>query len=117
MTESIITSVSGQTAFARPHGDSSSDFLPSQVPLNVRGRRFVLDRDTLNHLPDSLLNTMFPQGLMPLARGYDAYAYGENAYYNDEREQTWVDFDADMLEYILQSYGRALGVDLVAAVC
>ncbi|KAJ2593478.1 hypothetical protein IWW49_000485 [Coemansia sp. RSA 1797] len=117
MTESIITSVSGQTAFARPHGDSSSDFLPSQVPLNVRGRRFVLDRDTLNHLPDSLLNTMFPQGLMPLARGYDAYAYGENAYYNDEREQTWVDFDADMLEYILQAYGRALGVDLVAAVC
>ncbi|KAJ1849765.1 hypothetical protein LPJ70_000268 [Coemansia sp. RSA 2708] len=116
MAESIITSVSGQTAFARPHGDSSSDFLPAQVPLNVRGRRFVLDRDTLNHLPDSLLNTMFPAGLMPLARGYDAYAYADAPYYRDgDPELTWVDFDPDMLAYVLHAYGRALGVDLLAA--
>ncbi|KAJ1738171.1 hypothetical protein LPJ78_005783 [Coemansia sp. RSA 989] len=111
MAESIITSVSGQTAFSRPHGDSSSDFLPAQVPLNVRGRRFVLDRETLNHLPDALLNTMFPGGLMPLARGYDSYAYGGY----EEPELTWVDFDPDMLEYVLQAYGQALGIDLLAA--
>ncbi|KAJ1876910.1 hypothetical protein LPJ66_012140, partial [Kickxella alabastrina] len=68
MAESIITSVTNQAAYARPHGDSSSDFLPSQIALNVRGRRFVIDRETLSHLPDSLLNTMFPNGLAHIGR-------------------------------------------------
>ncbi|KAJ2078992.1 hypothetical protein H4R24_004086 [Coemansia sp. RSA 988] len=114
MADSIITSVTQQTAFARPHGDSGSDFLPAQIPLNVRGRHFVLDRETLNHLPESLLNTMFPNGLLHLGRGYDTYGYGAGDYYYGgagEAEQTWVDFDPDMLEHVLQAYGRALGVD------
>ncbi|KAJ2608110.1 hypothetical protein H4S08_004577 [Coemansia sp. RSA 1365] len=114
MADSIITSVTQQTAFARPHGDSGSDFLPAQIPLNVRGRHFVLDRETLNHLPESLLNTMFPNGVVHLGRGYDTYGYGAGDYYYGgagEAEQTWVDFDPDMLEHVLQAYGRALGVD------
>ncbi|KAJ1732921.1 hypothetical protein LPJ61_001816 [Coemansia biformis] len=117
MGESIITSVTQQTAFARPHGDSGGDFLPAQLPLNVRGRRFVLDRETLNHLPDSLLNTMFPNGLLQLGRGYDTYGYETGDYYragSGEAEQTWVDFDPDMLAYVLQAYGRALDADLLA---
>ncbi|KAJ2908011.1 hypothetical protein GGI21_003311, partial [Coemansia aciculifera] len=108
--ESIITSVNPQTTFARAHGDSSGDFLPSRVFLNVRGRRLVLDRDTLNHLPDSLLNTMFPNGMLHIGRGYGGYGYGggsgEYSYYrggddDDAAEQTFVDFDPDMLEYVL----------------
>ncbi|KAJ2768942.1 hypothetical protein IWQ57_003316, partial [Coemansia nantahalensis] len=120
MGESIITSVTNQTAFARPHGDSGGDYLPAQTPLNVRGRRFVLDRETLNHLPESLLNTMFPNGLMPLGRGYDTYGYDSADYYHAAAggsaapEQTWVDFDPDMLAYMLQAYGHAVGTDLLA---
>ncbi|KAI8324059.1 hypothetical protein GQ54DRAFT_257090 [Martensiomyces pterosporus] len=114
MAESIITSASPQTAFARPRGDTSNDYWPSQVTLNVRGRRFVLDRETLNHLPDSLLSTMFPNGLIPGSRGYGGYGYGagEYPYYrggnDDASEQSWVDFDPDMLEYILRTYSEAL---------
>ncbi|KAJ2726717.1 hypothetical protein GGI07_000442 [Coemansia sp. Benny D115] len=112
MAESIITSVTNQPGYGRPHGDSSADFLPSQITLNVRGRRFVLDRDTLNHLPDSLLNTMFPNGLLHIGR---SYGYSDYPYYHDEsNEQTWVDFDPDMLEYMLQAYSDTLGVDLLA---
>ncbi|KAJ1824739.1 hypothetical protein LPJ60_000493 [Coemansia sp. RSA 2675] len=123
MVESIITSVNPQTTFARTHGDSSSDFLPSRIVLNVRGRRLVLDRETLNHLPDSLLNTMFPNGLLHVGRGYGSYGYGagEYPYYrgggggdDDEAgEQTWVDFDPDMLEYVLRAYGETLDYDLL----
>ncbi|KAJ2713693.1 hypothetical protein H4R19_002117 [Coemansia spiralis] len=119
MGESIITSATQQqTAFARPHGDSGGDYLPAQIPLNVRGQRFVLDRETINHLPDSLLNTMFPNGLMHLGRGYDTYGYDTGDYYRHAAsgapEQTWVDFDPDMLAYVLQAYGRALDADLLA---
>ncbi|KAJ2707332.1 hypothetical protein FB645_000843 [Coemansia sp. IMI 203386] len=120
MAESIITSVTNQAAYARPHGDSASDFLPSQVVLNVRGRRFVLDRETLNHLPDSLLNTMFPNGLMHLGRSYGSYGYGSGDYpyyrnHGDEpSEPTWVDFDPDMLEYMLRAYSETLEFDLLS---
>ncbi|KAJ2751973.1 hypothetical protein GGI19_004131 [Coemansia pectinata] len=125
MVESIITSVNPQTTFARTHGDSSGDFLPSRIVLNVRGRRLVLDRETLNHLPDSLLNTMFPNGLLHVGRGYGSYGYGagEYPYYrgggnnnddDDASEQTWVDFDPDMLEYVLRAYGETLDYDLLA---
>ncbi|KAJ1931410.1 hypothetical protein GGF37_007403, partial [Kickxella alabastrina] len=119
MAESIITSVTNQAAYARPHGDSSSDFLPSQIALNVRGRRFVIDRETLSHLPDSLLNTMFPNGLAHIGRSYGGYGYGSSdyAYYRgggDAGEQTWVDFDPDMLEYMLHAYSDTLEFDLLA---
>ncbi|KAI9505011.1 hypothetical protein BX070DRAFT_188834 [Coemansia spiralis] len=115
MADSIITSVTQQTAFPRPHGESASDFLPPQITLNLRGRRFVVDRETLNHLPDSLLNTMFPNGMLHIGRGgYGSYGYGNNdySYYrgdsDDDSEQTWVDFDPDMLEYVLRGYGETL---------
>ncbi|KAJ1819803.1 hypothetical protein LPJ56_003265 [Coemansia sp. RSA 2599] len=120
MAESIITSVTNQAAFARPHGDSASDYLPSQTVLNVRGRRFVLDRETLNHLPDSLLNTMFPNGLMHIGRSYGTYGYGSGDYpyyrsHGDEpSEPTWVDFDPDMLEYMLRAYSETLEFDLLS---
>ncbi|KAJ2010111.1 hypothetical protein IWW57_007053, partial [Coemansia sp. S610] len=78
---------------------------------------------TLNHLPDSLLNTMFPNGLLHVGRGYGSYGYGagEYPYYrgggggdDDEAgEQTWVDFDPDMLEYVLRAYGETLDYDLL----
>ncbi|KAJ2484960.1 hypothetical protein EV174_002045 [Coemansia sp. RSA 2320] len=120
MVESIITSVNTQTSFARPHGDSASDSLPSRVVLNVRGRRLVLERETLLHLPESLLNTMFPNGLLHVGRGYSGYGYGvgEYPYYrggDDASEQTWVDFDPDMLEYVLHAYGETLDCDLLAS--
>ncbi|KAJ2105716.1 hypothetical protein IW146_008104 [Coemansia sp. RSA 922] len=122
MVESIITSVNPQTTFARTHGDSSGDFLPSRIVLNVRGRRLVLDRETLNHLPDSLLNTMFPNGLLHVGRGYGSYGYGAGEYPyhrggsddDEASEQTWVDFDPDMLEYVLRAYGETLDYDLLA---
>ncbi|KAJ1964419.1 hypothetical protein GGI12_001436 [Dipsacomyces acuminosporus] len=121
MAESIITSVSPQTAFARPRGGGSNDYWPSQITLNVRGRRFVVDRETLNHLPDSLLSTMFPNGVIPGSRGgYGGYGYGssEYPYYrsgsDDAIEQSWVDFDPDMLEYILRVYSDTLDYDLLA---
>ncbi|KAJ1725377.1 hypothetical protein LPJ53_000415 [Coemansia erecta] len=120
MAESIITSVSGHTAFSRPHADSSSDFLPALIPLNVRGRRFVLDRETLNHLPDSLLNTMFPNGLLHIARAYPSYAYADYPYYRPHAddpaaaEPTWVDFDPDMLDYMLRAYSESLDFDLLS---
>ncbi|KAJ2600428.1 hypothetical protein GGH99_004958 [Coemansia sp. RSA 1285] len=122
MAESIITSVTQQTAFPRPHGDSVSDFLPSQVTLNVRGRHFVIDRETLNHLPDSLLNTMFPNGMLHIGRsGYSGYGYGagDYPYYRSDSDEengpTWVDFDPDMLEYVLRTYGDTLECDLLAS--
>ncbi|KAJ2558541.1 hypothetical protein EV175_000737 [Coemansia sp. RSA 1933] len=117
MAESIITSVTQQTAFPRPHGDSVSDFLPSQITLNVRGKHFVIDRETLNHLPDSLNNSMFPNGMLHIGRG--GYSgYGEYPYYRSDSDEesgpTWVDFDPDMLEYVLRAYGETLECDLLA---
>ncbi|KAJ1668237.1 hypothetical protein IW140_000459 [Coemansia sp. RSA 1813] len=119
MAESIITSVTQQTAFPRPHGDSVSDFLPSQITLNVRGRHFVIDRETLNHLPDSLLNTMFPNGMHHIGRSGYGYGAGDYPYYRSDSDEesgpTWVDFDPDMLEYVLRTYGETLECDLLAS--
>ncbi|KAJ1907407.1 hypothetical protein LPJ81_000779 [Coemansia sp. IMI 209127] len=118
MAESIITSVTQQTAFPRPHGDSVSDFLPSQITLNVRGRHFVIDRETLNHLPDSLLNTMFPNGMLHIGKSNYGYGAGDYPYYRSDSDEesgpTWVDFDPDMLEYVLRAYGDTLECDLLA---
>ncbi|KAJ1952783.1 hypothetical protein EC988_003365 [Linderina pennispora] len=116
MSGSPITSVSQNTAFPRPSGDSLSEYWPTRVTLNVRGRRFVLDRETINHLPDSLLSTMFPNGLVSLIRGYNDYPYYRDpaATSDDEAEHAWVDFDPDMLEYILHAYSTMLEFDLLA---
>ncbi|ORX72197.1 hypothetical protein DL89DRAFT_244539 [Linderina pennispora] len=116
MSGSPITSVSQNTAFPRPSGDSLSEYWPTRVTLNVRGRRFVLDRETINHLPDSLLSTMFPNGLVSLIRGYNDYSYYRDpaATSDDEAEHAWVDFDPDMLEYILHAYSTMLEFDLLA---
>lgn len=123
MAESIISSVNTlQGSLSRPHGDSSSEFLPSQISLNVRGRVFVLDKETISHLPDSLLNTMFPNGMLHLGRGggrYDSYSFNGSDYSSHYQEticddDPFVDFDPDMLEYVLGAYSQTLDYDLIA---
>ena len=83
--------------------ESSADGLPSfsRLYLDLRGVCFVIDRDTLMSLPESILLCLFPNGLMlpdPVAGDDDA---------SDAKQVYSVDSDAQCLQFVLSFFRRA----------
>lgn len=75
--------------------------LLTKLALDLRGRRFSVDRDTVMNLPESILLCLFPNGLV-LSR--QSVAFSDNGEMDDEEEVYHVDFDPDCLVYILDFF-------------
>ncbi|ORX40838.1 hypothetical protein BD324DRAFT_612247 [Kockovaella imperatae] len=92
-----ITSVAPQTYAPQPLYATNQQLL-SRLNLDLRGRVFPVDRETLMLLPESVLLGLFPQGLI-----LSKPASWEGA---DDGVFT-VDFDPDCFEYILNFWATA----------
>jgi len=101
INNSPITQVSqtplGQHAGLQPQ-------LLTRLFLDLRGRRFDVDRDTIMNLPESVLLCLFPNGLV-LSRQSQALSDGGG---DDEEEEIYaVDFDPDCFQYVLDFFRGA----------
>jgi len=72
--------------------------------LDLRGKRFSVDRETIMNLPESVLLCLFPNGLV-LSRQSAALSDGGD---NDDYEELYgVDFDPDCFSYVLTFFKNA----------
>jgi len=72
--------------------------------LDLRGKRFEVDRETIMNLPESVLLCLFPNGLV-LSRQSVALSDGGE---NEEDEEVYgVDFDPDCFQYVLSFFRNA----------
>lgn len=60
----LIPSSSRSHAAMDDSMDASSSAVLSRLTLDLRGTRFVIERETLMHLPESVLLCLFPNGLV-----------------------------------------------------
>ncbi|EPS96999.1 hypothetical protein FOMPIDRAFT_1166936 [Fomitopsis schrenkii] len=99
LSSSPITQVS-QT----PVQTNLQPHLLTRLLLDLRGRRFSVDRETIMNLPESVLLCLFPNGLV-LSRQSAALSDGGD---NDEYEELYaVDFDPDCFSYVLTFFRNA----------
>ncbi|EGN93761.1 hypothetical protein SERLA73DRAFT_189526 [Serpula lacrymans var. lacrymans S7.3] len=78
--------------------------LLTRLLLDLRGRRFSVDRETIMNLPESVLLCLFPNGLV-LSRQSVALSDGGD---NEEDEEVYgVDFDPDCFAYVLSFFRNA----------
>jgi len=99
LNNSPITQVSQTPVQAnlQPH-------LLTRLLLDLRGKRFSVDRETIMNLPESVLLCLFPNGLV-LSRQSTALSDGGD---NDEYEELYaVDFDPDCFSYVLTFFRNA----------
>jgi hypothetical protein len=87
-----------------PEGD-----FPAVLQLSVRGERLPIARDILINLPESILVVMFPNGLIFGNNSGMNTATSRNSQYTesfeyDEDDLVFVDFDPNMLRYVLAFY-------------
>lgn len=105
-SSSPITSV--QQHYQHPSTPDGSGDFPAILHLNLRGRKLSVARDTLVNLPESVLVVLFPNGLvfgnagLPTSHSQRSSQYTESVDYEDET--VYVDFDLDMLNYVLAFY-------------
>ncbi|KAI0773095.1 hypothetical protein BD413DRAFT_539127 [Trametes elegans] len=94
--------------------------LLTRLLLDLRGKRFSVDRENILSLPESVLLCLFPNGLV-LSRQSAALSDGGN---DDDYEELYgVDFDPDCFEFVLsffqhareEFYGTANSPGLLAA--
>ncbi|KAJ8515398.1 hypothetical protein ONZ45_g7172 [Pleurotus djamor] len=78
--------------------------LLTRLLLDLRGRRFEVDRETIMNLPESVLLCLFPNGLV-LSRQSVAMSDGGDA--EEEEEVYGVDFDPDCFQYVLTFFRNA----------
>ncbi|KAF4623454.1 hypothetical protein D9613_002261 [Agrocybe pediades] len=78
--------------------------LLTRLFLDLRGRRFEVDRETIMNLPESVLLCLFPNGLV-LSR--QSMALAESGGDEDEEEVYGVDFDPDCFQFVLSFYKNA----------
>ncbi|TFK24294.1 phosphatase activator [Coprinopsis marcescibilis] len=78
--------------------------LLTRLFLDLRGRRFEVDRDTIMNLPESVLLCLFPNGLV-LSRQSAALSDGGGD--DDEEEIYGVDFDPDCFQFVLDFFRGA----------
>ncbi|KAL1923767.1 uncharacterized protein VTP21DRAFT_8747 [Calcarisporiella thermophila] len=119
----VISSASDKRPehLSRNNDDGDDDFIghdqadeavhayPSRFILDLRGTRFEIDRDLLMSLPESIMVTMFPEGFV-FGRHHlldDEVGDGEESTFSEEEQVTYVDFDPECLEYILDFYRKA----------
>ncbi|TEB32348.1 hypothetical protein FA13DRAFT_1754470 [Coprinellus micaceus] len=84
------------TQVSQHHVPTHSNLQPqllTRLFLDLRGRRFEVDRDTIMNLPESVLLCLFPNGLV-LAGREDEEVYG-------------VDFDPDCFQFVLNFFRTA----------
>lgn len=74
----------------------------TRLVLDLRGVRFMIDRETVVNLPESILLCLFPNGLLLADTGES----GENGSGDDEQVYL-VDFDSQCLEYVLGFFRQA----------
>ncbi|CAL1702500.1 unnamed protein product [Somion occarium] len=78
--------------------------LLTRLLLDLRGRRFSVDRETIMNLPESVLLCLFPNGLV-LSRQSAALSDGGD---NDDYEELYaVDFDPECFSYVLTFFRNA----------
>ncbi|KAF8903580.1 hypothetical protein CPB85DRAFT_1255729 [Mucidula mucida] len=97
MSSSPITQVSQNQV---PTHHNLQPQLLTRLHLDLRGKRFEVDRETIMNLPESVLLCLFPNGLV-LSRQMDG-PDGE-----DEEEVYAVDFDPDCFSYVLAFFRGA----------
>ncbi|KAN0133508.1 hypothetical protein V8E53_008676 [Lactarius tabidus] len=78
--------------------------LLTRLSLELRGRRFSVDRETIMNLPESVLLCLFPNGLV-LSR--QATSLGDGGENSEEEEVYGVDFDPDCFSFVLQFFRSA----------
>ncbi|KAI0077945.1 phosphatase activator [Panus rudis PR-1116 ss-1] len=79
--------------------------LLTRLLLDLRGKRFSVDRETIMNLPESVLLCLFPNGLV-LSRQSAALSDGGGD--NDDYEELYaVDFDPDCFSYVLNFFRTA----------
>jgi len=80
--------------------------LLTRLSLDLRGKHFSVDRETIMNLPESVLLCLFPNGLV-LSRQATSpvdLGGGENV---EEEEVYGVDFDPDCFSFVLQFFRSA----------
>jgi len=92
-----VSQVPTQTNLGQPN-------LLTRLHLDLRGRRFTVDRETIMNLPESVLLCLFPNGLVLSRQSAAMSDGGEN---EDEEEIYGVDFDPDCFAYVLTFFKNA----------
>ncbi|KAI6015639.1 hypothetical protein EDC04DRAFT_2752217 [Pisolithus marmoratus] len=101
MSSSPITQVSQHQV---PIQSNLQPQLLTRLLLDLRGKRFSVDRETIMNLPESVLLCLFPNGLV-LSRQSAAFSDGGE---NEEDEEVYgVDFDPDCFSYVLEFFRSA----------
>ncbi|KAK7051651.1 hypothetical protein VNI00_004630 [Paramarasmius palmivorus] len=78
--------------------------LLTRLLLDLRGRRYEVDRETIMNLPESVLLCLFPNGLV-LSR--QSMALSEGGEGEEEDEVYAVDFDPECFQYVLNFFRKA----------
>ncbi|KAF9535697.1 hypothetical protein CPB83DRAFT_842177 [Crepidotus variabilis] len=100
MSNSPITQVS-QT----PTHTNLQPQLLTRLLLDLRGRRFEVDRETIMNLPESVLLCLFPNGLV-LSR--QSMALSDGGGVDEEEEEVYgVDFDPECFQFVLTFFRNA----------
>lgn len=102
MAEKLITQVTqdiGGNGLTLNDGDSSFEY-NSKIHLNIRGKAFKITRDELMSLPESILLSLFPNGVFLDFNGQVITNLTED-------DVVFVNFDPSCFEYILQVFGAA----------
>lgn len=103
MAENLITQVSQDSVGNMPLNyddtDGQVDY-NSRINLNIRGKDFNITRDELMSLPESILLSLFPNGVF-LDRN------GQVISNLTEDDIVFVNFDPESFEYILSTFGKA----------
>lgn len=75
--------------------DEAGSGVLSRLTLDLRGTRFVIERETLMHLPESVLLCLFPNGLV-LTRQNQGFGALEEQEDDEEEEVYMVDVSLDV---------------------
>lgn len=103
MAENLITQVTQDHSSAGPLNYDDSDGqidYNSRINLKIRGKDFKITRDDLMSLPESILLSLFPNGVF-------LDLYGQVITNLTEDDIVYVNFDPECFEYILSTFGQA----------
>ena len=104
MAENLVTQVTqdaGRGAAPMNYEDDNANIdYNSKIHLNIRGKAFSITRDELMSLPESILLSLFPNGVFLDFNGQVISNL-------TEEDVVFVNFDPDSFEYILRTFGDA----------
>lgn len=104
MAENLVTQVTqdgGRNAAPLNYEEDNTNIdYNSKIHLNIRGKPFSITRDELMSLPESILLSLFPNGVFLDFNGQVISNL-------TEEDVVFVNFDPESFEYILQTFGDA----------